>query len=308
MKIIRADKDFRATGQGLAATVGFFDGVHAGHRYLLEQLIETARSEGLTPAVVTFPRHPQLALSATYVPTLLTSADEKLRLIADLGVETCYLIDFTPEFAALDAERFICNVLRERLNIRHLLVGYDHRFGRNREDGIEQYREYGAKCGLTVSRAAELPGEHVSSTIIRRLLMVGCVEEAATMLTRPYTLTGTVVHGNHLGRTIGFPTANLALTDARKLVPGQGIYAARVSLGDEQFRGMAYIGTRPTVDQKGEQRVETHILDFDREIYGETLTVEFLHFVREDRTFSSLDGLKEQLKKDKEEIEQYYKS
>ncbi|MDR1372638.1 MAG: riboflavin biosynthesis protein RibF [Dysgonamonadaceae bacterium] len=302
MKIIQVQKNYKSNSKGVVATVGFFDGVHAGHRHLISQLKQIADKEGLPAAVITFPLHPQGILNPTVKPSLLTSPDEKLEYLDEAGANICFIIDFTSEFSCLDAENFIKNILHKQLNVQHLIIGYDHRFGRNREDGFDEYSQYGAECEMKVSRAEELEGEHISSTIIRRMLLAGCVEEANIMLSYSYAISGKVVHGNHLGRTIGFPTANLKIDHAEKLIPGTGIYVANIMLGAEYFRGMAYIGTRPTVSHSGEQHVEVHILNFDREIYGETLRLEFVRFIREDRAFKNLEELREQLIKDRDAV------
>jgi riboflavin kinase/FMN adenylyltransferase len=299
MKIIKVNSNENVNRTGTVATVGFFDGVHSGHLFLIEQLKKTAAAAGLQTAIVTFPLHPQWVLNPKIETALLTSPEEKLEYLAAAGIDVCYMLDFTPQFSCIDAETFIQDVLHRQLGVEHLLIGYDHRFGRNRESGFDEYVKYGETCGMKVSRAEELEGEHISSTVIRRLLLAGCIEEANAMLGHPYALCGEVVHGNHLGRTIGFPTANLKLQDIDKIIPDTGIYAATVRLGNETFRGMAYIGTRPTIEKNGEKRVEVNIFDFDREIYGETLRVEFMRYIREDRTFKNLEELREQLIKDR---------
>ncbi|MDR0685898.1 MAG: riboflavin biosynthesis protein RibF [Dysgonamonadaceae bacterium] len=302
MKIINVNEAYRSCFAGSVATIGFFDGVHSGHRFLIQQLKQIAADRGLLASVVTFPFHPQLVLNPQLNLSLLTSWDEKMQLLSDAGTEVCFVTPFTIEFSCMDAESFIKNFLHEKLNVQHLLIGYDHRFGRNREAGFDEYLQYGTECGMAVSRAKELEGEHVSSTIIRRLLQAGCVEEANEMLSYNYVLEGEVIDGNKLGRTIGFPTANLRILDGDKLIPGTGIYFTKVHLGDETFSGMAYIGSRPTVSDRGEQRVEVHILGFDREIYGEVLRVEFVRFIRDDRTFGSLEELKVQLEDDRKRV------
>jgi riboflavin kinase/FMN adenylyltransferase len=302
MKIVQVNEDYQSSLGGAIATVGFFDGVHAGHRFLIQQLKQIAENKALLASVVTFPMHPQLVLNPRFNLSLLTSPDEKMRLLADAGTEVCFITSFTPEFSCIDAESFIKKFLHEKLNVKHLLIGYDHRFGRNREAGFDEYLKYGSECGIEVTHAEELEGGHISSTIIRRLLQAGCVEEANQMLAHSYTLEGEVIHGNKLGKTIGFPTANLRILDEDKLIPGTGIYSTTVHLGQETFCGMAYVGTRPTVSDKGEQRVEVHILNFEREIYGEILRVEFTRFLREDRAFGNLEELKHQLINDRENV------
>jgi riboflavin kinase/FMN adenylyltransferase len=285
----------------IAATIGFFDGVHSGHRFLIRQLKDLADSEGLPATVITFRQHPQFILQAEYKPRLLCSLDEKVRLLSDLGID-CYLIDFSTELSQLSARDFISDVLRTKLGVKQLLIGYDHRFGKNRAEGFTDYVKYGREYGLKVVQASELPGfdTHVSSTLIRRLLTDGNPEEANRLLSYRYGLEGKVIEGNQLGREIGFPTANIRINDTNKVIPKEGIYATLVHIGAKQYKGMTYIGKRPTIVPDGEQRIEVHILDFSDNIYGETLRLEFVKFLRKDETFNCLSELKKQLFIDKE--------
>ncbi|MDR0733194.1 MAG: bifunctional riboflavin kinase/FAD synthetase [Dysgonamonadaceae bacterium] len=280
-----------------AATIGFFDGVHKGHRFLIEQLKELAADEGLPAAVITFRQHPQSLVQAGYKPALLNTPDEKLSLLSGLGIDICYLSDFTKELSQLGAQEFISGVLCRKLGVRQLLIGYDHRFGKNRAESFAHYVAYGRDCGLKVVQAKELPGfaEHVGSTFIRNLLAEGRMEEANRLLTYNYSLEGGVAEGNKLGREIGFPTANLDINDKNKIIPKDGVYAAWVHAGTEKYKGMVYIGKRPTVLAGGERRIEAHILDFSGDLYGKMLRLEFVNFLREDQTFKDLSGLKKQL-------------
>jgi riboflavin kinase/FMN adenylyltransferase len=281
------------------ATIGFFDGVHRGHRFLIEQLKTKALQSGLKTAVITFPVHPRKVLQQDYQPKLLTSFEEKMAQLASTGVDDVYVMDFTQVLAAMSAQDFIQQLLRKQLGVQALLAGYDHRFGQGRTDSYEQYVAYGQACGMEVYLAEKLGEEPISSTIIRHLLMEGRVEEAGEKLSYDYPLEGKIIHGNHLGRTIGFPTANIDLTEKDKIIPGEGVYAARVSVQNKQYNGMAYIGRRPTVHSLGEQRIEVNIFDFDRDIYGEILRLELVHFIRTDRQFTGLEELKGQLAQDK---------
>jgi riboflavin kinase/FMN adenylyltransferase len=288
--------------KGGIGTIGFFDGVHTGHRFLIRQLKELAASNDLPSAVITFRQHPQSVLQAGYKPALLSTPDEKLDLLSSLDIDICYLIDFTKELSQLSAQDFISNILCKELHLQQLLIGYDHRFGKNRAEGFSDYAKYGQEYGLKVVRASELPdfAGHVGSTLIRKQLTEGWLEEANRLLTYNYSMEGKVVEGNRLGREIGFPTANLDINNKNKLIPKKGIYAALVHIGTAKYRGMAYIGKRPTVVDGGEQRTEVHILDFSDDLYGKTLRLEFVKFLREDRTFNGLSGLKTQLSIDKE--------
>lgn len=286
----------------VAATIGFFDGVHSGHRFLIQQLKNFADSKGLPSAVITFRQHPQSVLQAKYKSELLCTLDEKINLLSSLDVDFCYLIDFSKELSQLSACAFISDILRKKLGVKQLLIGYDHRFGKNREEEFSDYVKYGQKYGLKIAQAIELPdfATHVSSTLIRNKLIEGNLEEANKMLSYNYSLEGKVIEGNKLGRKIGFPTANIEVNDKNKVIPKEGIYAAWVYLGTEKHQGMAYIGKRPTIIPDGEQRIEVHILDFSNDIYGKTLRMEFVKFLREDEIFSNLSELKGQLFIDKE--------
>jgi riboflavin kinase/FMN adenylyltransferase len=286
----------------VAATIGFFDGVHSGHRFLIKQLIELADSEGLPSVVITFRQRPQSVLQAGYKPALLSTLDEKLNLLSALGVDFCHLIDFTKELSQLSARDFILDILHKKLGVKQLLIGYDHRFGKNRAEGFSDYVKYGQDYGLRVVQALELPGHagHVSSTLIRNKLIEGRLEEANQLLSYNYSLEGKVIEGNKLGRKIGFPTANLDINDKNKVIPKEGIYAVWVHIGTEKFQGMAYIGRRPTVISDGEQRIELHVLDFSDDLYGKTLRMEFVKLLREGQIFNNLSELKKQLFIDKE--------
>lgn len=300
MEIIAINPSIRVASETFA-TVGFFDGVHRGHRYLIDLLKEKARAKGLKTAVVTFPIHPRKVLQQSYQPKALNTFDERMKHLASTGIDYCYLMEFTKAFSEIPAQDFIQKILSEQLNVKFLLVGYDHRFGKGRESAFEHYAAYGQACGMTVLSApqwSEAEG-HTSSTVIRNLLAEGKVKTAAEKLSYYYTLEGEVVHGNHLGRTIGFPTANIDLNDKDKLIPCEGVYAVRIGLQDESYSGMAYIGKRPTVTNQGELRLEVNIFDFDRDIYGEQLRVELLAFIRSDIRFDGLDKLKHQLAEDK---------
>ncbi|MDR2805048.1 MAG: bifunctional riboflavin kinase/FAD synthetase [Dysgonamonadaceae bacterium] len=283
------------------ASVGFFDGVHQGHRYLIDRMKEQARAAGLKTAIITFPVHPRKVLQQEYQPKLLNSFEERLERLASTGIDYCYVIPFTREFSETTAGDFIRQILHAQLRVNELVIGYDHKFGKGRTDAYEQYAAYGQACGMTVRRAGQLAetAGHTSSTAIRRLLAEGQVRKAAQALSYPYTLTGEVIHGNHLGRTIGFPTANLDLNDKEKVIPREGVYAVNVTVERQPYQGMAYIGTRPTIASSGEQRIEVHIFDFDRDIYGEQLRIEFTDFLRPDIRFEGLEQLKQQLTQDR---------
>lgn len=295
------------------ATIGFFDGVHLGHRCLIEQVCEAAAVRGLASGVVTFPVHPRKVVQADYRPELLTTCEEKLSLLSDTALDCCLLLDFTPEVAGLSAREFM-SLLRDRYNIRALVVGYDHRFGHNRSEGFDDYVRHGQVLGMEVilahayvkegivpdSSAGAGKGTAVSSSCIRRLLSAGRVSEAASGLGYDYFLNGVVVGGHRVGRTIGYPTANLRV-DADKLVPCDGVYAVRVTVAGGVYGGMLSIGCRPTVGNGNDRSIEVHIFGFHADIYGQPIRLSFVRYLRPELKFGSLEGLVGQLRKDAEE-------
>ena len=262
-----------------------------------------AAARGLDAAVITFPVHPRQVLQCDYRPQLLTTPQEKLSLLAETGIDTCILLDFTPHLASLTAREFM-EVLQNRYRIRALVIGYDHRFGHNRSEGFEDYARHGQELGIDIlpAEAFRLPaapdGNPVSSSLIRRLLRAGDVSQAAECLGYPYFLNGTVVSGRRIGHQLGYPTANLQPDHPDKIVPANGVYAVRVETGGKTYGGMLNIGRRPTLDNGDDRSIEVHIFDFDRNIYREPLRLSFVRRIREERKFDSVDQLAEQLHRD----------
>ena len=302
MNVIKNVKE--SAGKAWLATVGFFDGVHAGHRYLIQEMRRLADERGLATAVFTFSVHPRIVIQPDYKPKLLNSTDEKLTLLASTGVDYCVVMDFTHELAACSASDFIVKILYEQWHVRCLLTGHDNRFGHNRSDGFEQYREYGKSCGLEIIRASSynLDEKAVSSSQIRHLLSECRVEEAAALLTYPYRLKGHVVGGHRVGRTLGFPTANLEIDEPLKVWPGMGVYAVWAYVDGVRYKGMLSIGNRPTMDDN-QVMIEVHLLNFSETIYLQSMEVEFMHYLRENIRFDCPDELKNQLKEDKQQVE-----
>lgn len=299
MKVISADG--LSDIQPCAATIGFFDGVHLGHQYLIQRVCDIAAAEGLASAVITFAVHPRQVVQNNFRPELLASFEEKLSLLAATGVDYCMILPFDAAMASMSAHDFMEQVLARQMNVRHLLVGYDHRFGRRCNEGFEDYVRYGEEQGIRVERAGEvdMDGEGVSSSLIRACLHQGEVEKANQCLGHLYTLTGTVVGGEQQGRRMGFPTANLSLSEPCLLVPATGVYAVDVRIDDEeQWRpAMMNIGTRPTF-HGDHVTLEVHIPHFQGDLYGHRLTVAFRRHIRAERQFDSPEALAEQLKKD----------
>ena len=300
------DAAMPATGP-CTATIGFFDGVHRGHRYLIDSVKARAKRDGTGQStVVTFDAHPRLVLHKDYCPSLLTTLDEKVERLAQTGVDNCVVLHFDEAMAALPAREFMQEVLLRRLNVRTLVTGYDNRFGRNRSEGFEDYVRYGREIGIDVVRADAftLNGVQVSSSVIRSFLSEGEVRMAAMCLGYGYRLTGRVVGGYHEGRRMGFPTANIVPEDSLKLVPRAGVYAVRAAVdgGASPFGGMMNIGTRPTFDGT-ETTLEVNLFGFSGDLYGHTLTVEFVEKLRDEHKFPSVKRLMEQLEEDRQEAE-----
>lgn len=289
----------------LVATVGFFDGVHLGHRFLIREMQESAASRGLPSAVITFPQHPRKVLHADYQPQLLNSFEEKLQHLEETGVDYCIILDFTPVLSQLSAKDFLCNILSKGMHVKELWVGYDHRFGHDRAEGFPQYQLYGAECGIDVIQGPPYKEEKnsISSSIIRKLLENGEVEKSAHLLTYHYQLKGAIVGGHKIGRTLGFPTANIRVDEPFKVIPAIGVYAVKVTLYGNTYRGMLYIGNRPTLNNGNDITMEVNILDFSGDIYNNEITVTFIRYIRGDIRFHSLDELKIQLMHDRETVE-----
>ena len=287
---------------GSVATIGFFDGVHLGHLFLIDQVKELASKHHLASAVLTFPVHPRKVIHSDFVPSLLSSPDEKMELLTEARVDYCFLLDFTQSIASLTAKEFMQEIMRDKFNVKELVIGYDHRFGHNREEGFEDYKQYGEQLGIKVyqAKAFDENGTKVSSSVVRNYLAENNIRMANKCLGYSYQLHGKVVLGNQLGRTIGFPTANIEPHCSEKLVPADGVYVVDVIVQDKSLRGMLNIGNRPTVNNGTNRTIEANIFDFDADIYGQDISVRFLDFLRPQKKFPSINDLVDQLKKDRE--------
>lgn len=289
------------------ATIGVFDGVHKGHQHLIGMVTEQARVSGLRSVVVTFDRSPRQVIDVSFHPQLLTTLEEKQAIISQLGVDYLVVLPFTKELAALTAREFMQQILHKQLNADMLITGYDNRFGHHREEGFDDYVRYGEEMGMQVLRGdAELMTdgkEAVSSSMIRQLLLEGRVELMPQCLTRLYQLSGKVMSGEHIGHSLGFPTANLELLCSDKLIPAPGVYAvwAMLEKDRQQRAAMMNIGTRPTFEGKG-QTLEVNILDFDGNLYGQKVDIAFVARLREERRFDSPEALVAQLQEDKKQV------
>ena len=292
----------------MIATIGFFDGVHIGHCHLINMLKKVARERGVEACVITFDRHPRQVVQPKWCPEMLTTLEEKTQLLEATGIDRCEVLHFDREMANQSAHDFMLHTLKEKLGVSILVTGYDNRFGHNRSEGFEDYVRYGKEIGIEVIKGEELTdgSNNVSSSSIRRMLKEGRIEDATRCLGREYQLTGTVVGGEHIGRTIGFPTANIRPDDSSKLIPANGVYAVDVwsQAGDiNRERAMLNIGTRPTFNGTA-TTIEVHIPHFAGNLYGSTLSIAFLRKIREERKFDSPEALVEQLNKDLNNIEQ----
>lgn len=283
-------------------TVGTFDGVHLGHQAILRYLRERADRVGGVPTVVSFDPHPREVVTGERVP-LLTTLDERADLLGEHGVERFVVLPFTRDLSNLAPEDYVERVLIETVGLREIVIGYDHRFGKNRAGDRSTLERLGAARGFSVDVIPEqlVQDQTVSSSAIRRLLEAGDVAGAARMLGRPYALTGTVVRGDQRGRTIGFPTANLRVHSDRKLVPALGVYAVRVEHDGARLGGMMNVGRRPTFETDGAVSIEVHLFDFDGDIYGDRLRVHFAGRIRDEVRFDGVEALVAQLRRDEAE-------
>ncbi|MDE5677012.1 MAG: bifunctional riboflavin kinase/FAD synthetase [Phocaeicola sp.] len=285
-----------------ATTIGFFDGVHCGHRFLINQVREAAAKGGLCTALVTFSAHPRQVIQTAYHPQLLSSPTEKLELLETTAADYCILLPFTSELSQLSAREFM-QLLRDTFNIRMLVIGYDHRFGHNRSESFEDYCRYGKELDIYIVRARVYTdkGNKISSSAIRQLLERGEVDRAAQYLGYNYHLDGTVVEGHKIGRKIGFPTANLQVDCQDKLIPAGGVYAVYVYVEGKKQAGMLNIGTRPTLDNGKELSIEVNIFHFAQDIYHKNIRIEFVKYLRNEKKYNTIDELIAQMHKDREE-------
>ena len=325
------------------ATIGFFDGVHRGHCYLIDQVKAAAGQRGLASTVVTFPLHPRRVMQASFQPRLLLGREEKVERLALTGVDHCLMLDFTPQLAQLTAREFMM-LLRDRHQVRAMVIGHDHRFGHNRLEGLADYIHHGQTLGLevipalpltiaeattighpldtptaasqphasrpttepTTCRPATVADSQatVSSSLIRRLLEAGDVATAARYLGYNYFLQGAVVSGHHVGRTLGYPTANLEVNGADRVIPADGVYAVSVRIDEQVYGGMMNIGHRPTLDNGADRSLEVHVFGLHADLYRHAMRVSFIAQLRPEHRFDSLEELAAQLSEDERRAKQ----
>jgi len=282
-------------------TSGTFDGVHIGHQKILKRLVEVARKEGGESVLITFWPHPRIVLNDNPgFLKLINTIDEKQQILRSLGIDHLVMIPFTREFSNTSSEEFIRKVLVDAIGTKKLIIGYNHRFGKNREGSFESLRKNGPRYGFEVEEIPKHEIDHVgiSSTMIRKALSEGDVSVARKFLGRYYTLSGIIIHGDKLGSKLGFPTANIQVEETYKLIPADGVYAVYVTLENVTYQGMLNIGNRPTVEGH-EKRIEVNIFDFDQKIYGKVVTISFVKRIRDEKKFDSLEALSRQLSEDR---------
>lgn len=301
MKVYRSIDEFKALDRAVATT-GTFDGVHLGHQKILQQLVETARRVDGESVLLTFDPHPRKVLQPDVELYLLQSVEEKIQRLEATGLDHLIIHPFTKEFSRTKSLEFVREILVNKIGVKHLVIGYDHHFGRNREGSFDHLKEFGPIYGFDVQEidALDVDEVNVSSTKIRQALQQGDVERALDFLGHPYTLCGRVVKGEQVGRTLGFPTANLALSFTDKLLPAHAVYAGHALVNGQRFKAMANIGSRPTLAAE-RPTIEVHLFDFEGDLYGQDLVFELHHKLRGVQRFDSLELLQAQLAKDKEQ-------
>lgn len=303
MKIYHHIDEFKPVN-GAVVTIGTFDGVHQGHRKIIAGITELAKATGGESVILTFFPHPRMILHPEDQSLkLITTIAEKAGLLEQLGVDHLIITPFSRDFSNQTPEEYIQHVLVEKIGTRKIVIGYDHRFGKDRSGGLEDLQRLAPVYGFDVLEIPEqdINDVAVSSTRIRTALLAGDITTANAFLSYPFFLTGKVIRGDQIGRQIGYPTANIQPHESYKLIPGDGIFAVNVGTDNGVYKGMAYIGQRPTINGIS-RNIEVNIFDFDREIYNQHVRMEFLQYIRSDAKFNSLDELKHQLAQDKMDV------
>ncbi len=301
MKVYHCISDFEAV-QHPIVTIGTFDGVHLGHQAIFKQMKAEANRCGGETVVITFFPHPRLVLYRDSIDLkFINTQEKKLERLQRAGIDHLIIIPFTREFSRNSSEAFISDYVVKYVHPEKVIIGYDHHFGKNREGNLELLEKVKNKYGFEVEEVPPffVKDVAVSSTRIRNLLHEGNVREANEMLGYEYAIAGKVVHGNSIGHSIGFPTANIEIANEYKLIAANGVYACRVLVDGKIYKGMGNIGVRPTIDH-GDLTIEINIFDFDKNIYGETIVIQFVDRMRDEKKFKDLNALKSQLAKDKE--------
>lgn len=300
MNVVNGIENYKANSKSIL-TIGTFDGVHLGHQKIITSLVTKAQKQGLHANILTFFPHPRMVLQKESNLKLIDTLEEKQNLLSELGIDNLIIQPFSKEFSKLTAIEFTRNVLVNELGMSSLMIGYDHRFGKNREATVKDLINYGKSYNfeVTVIPAQDISSIIVSSTKIRNAIKISDFEKVIQFLGRPFELNGKVIKGNGVGKTLEYPTANIEIKEKYKLIPPKGVYLVMISFGENQFSGMMNIGNRPTISGL-DQTIEIHIFDFDKDLYGKNLKVCFLKKIRNEKKFDSLTSLKSQLKKDEE--------
>lgn len=287
--------------EATVVTIGTFDGVHIGHQKIIKRLINTGKEHNLKSVILTFFPHPRMVLQKDTDIKLINTIEERSRILEGLGLDHLLIKKFTKAFSRLSAEDFVKQILVDKLHAKKVIIGYDHRFGRNRNASIEDLKTFGKVYGFEVEEisAQDINDVAVSSTKIRKALMEGDIAKANRYLGHAFMLTGIVVKGEGLGKKLDFPTANLFIKEAYKIIPKQGVYVISSIIDNEQIYGMMNIGTNPTVNGKKET-IEVHFFNFNKDLYGKEIQVDLLNRLRDEQKFESVEALKVQLKKDRE--------
>ena len=298
MRIIRQSKDLQARGRKVCVAIGVFDGVHLGHQQVIRQTTTDAEQQEALAVVITFDRHPNAVVAPERTPDLIYSLPQKLRAIEALGADVTWLIEFDKAFSQRTADDFVRNLARDFGHIHSVCVGSGFTFGHKRSGTVDFLRQLGKELHFIVHglAAVALDGETVSSTRIRDAIRNGQLDGASQMLGRTYSISAKVLEGDKLGRKLGAPTANLDIRDL--ITPPNGVYAVQASTNGEIFPAVANLGTRPTLDKGEELRLEVHLLDTNRDLYGQTIEICFIDFLRSEQRFASLDELKAQIGRD----------
>ena len=300
MNVVDGIENYKANSKSIL-TIGTFDGVHLGHQKIITSLVTKAKQKSLQANILTFFPHPRMVLQKESNLKLIDTLEEKQNLLSELGIDNLIVQPFSKEFSKLTAIEFTRDILVDELGMSALMIGYDHRFGKNREASVEDLIRYGESYNfeVTVIPAQDISSITVSSTKIRDAIKISNFKKVNQFLGRPYELNGEVIKANGVGRTIKYPTANIEIKETYKLIPPKGVYLVKIYLGENEFSGMMNIGNRPTINGLNET-IEIHIFDFDKDIYGKNLKVCFLQKIRKEKKFDSLTSLKNQLKKDEE--------